>query len=200
MYGVRKRLGVLLIIAAAAVPLAVVSVAFACGRLATLYVNPTSAPQGAQISGFGRNYNTAPKASPVTVHFGSRNGPILWTGRPDLNGSISPSFAVPNVRSGYYTVMAEQTTPAGTAAPGTPGRAALRIGKPKKGSGSHSAASGPWGADPPRSGSGSGGSGAVITPDMGIIAGLLSGGLLAGGMLLLVSNRRRERQPLRLAS
>ena len=193
---VRKRLGYLMIVAGVAVPLAVVSVAFACGRLATLHLSAKSARAGAQVSGFGNNYTAAPTASPVTLRFNSRNGAVLWTGRPDLNGHIAPTFAAPSAKPGVYTILALQTTASGAASPGTPGRAALRI---RGASASHSSSAGAWAPVPPAAGGGSDGPWAPLTPDLGILAAILSGALLAGGVVVLVSDRRRARQAARVS-
>lgn len=189
----KRKIGLLLIMGAAAIPLAVVSVAFACGRLATLNLQPSPVKQGATASGFGRNYTAAPTASDVTLHFNSRNGPVLWSGHPSPNGEIVPSFTVPNVKSGYYTILAMQTTQTGAPSAGTPGRATLFIGRRRHRSAAQASA---WAVAGPRAGSRSGGS--TVSARTGLFASLpsaslLSAGLLAGGLLLLQSDRRRRR-------
>lgn len=195
MRDARRKLAILLILAGAAVPLAFVSVAYACGILATLHFNNSSASPGGKVSGFGGNYNAAPKASLVVLHFNGRTGSVLWTGHPDLNGTILPSFNAPKVRPGYYLIDATQTTPTGAAAPGTPGRAVLRIGHPAK----HKHASGAaaaWPAAPPQSGvysTSSGSNTTVFASTGGLLVALLSGSLLAGGVFLLLGDRRRGR-------
>jgi hypothetical protein len=194
MRNARRKLGTLLILAAVAVPLAVVSIAYACGVLATLHLSARSAAPGATILGIGHNYNTSPKASPVVLRFNSRNGPVLWSGRPNANGVISPSFTVPSVRSGYYVINAMQTNATGAIAAGTPGRAALRIGSGSSAKG----AAAPWPSGTPGSGAGSYSSAGSSTPALssgdGLLVGALSAGLLAGGALLLLGDRRRGRR------
>ncbi len=199
MGSVRQKFGFLMILGALAVPLAAVSVAFACGRLATLYLFPSQVQSGGKVSGYGRNYTASPTASVVTLHFNSRTGSVLWSGRPAPNSVISPSFRVPHVRSGYYLIMAEQTGPSGAPSAGTPGRAVLFIGK----RGSHTAGKASvWlptsaGGSGPRAASGSP-LGAVGSQTV-VLGTLLSGTLLAGGILLLREDRRR-RHHLPLAS
>lgn len=179
-------------LAAAAIPLAVASVAFACARLTTLYLNKSAARSGAEVSGFGRNYTTDPRASDVTVRFNSRHGLVLWQGRPDQNGNITPSFRVPKAKRGYYTILATQYGADGRPAAGTPGRASLRIGQGRRTS---QAVAAGW---PPSGSAGPGGSGgppgAVVTSAPAILLSvLLSGGLLGGGLVLVRAGHRRER-------
>lgn len=195
----RRKLGVLSILTAAALPLAVVSVAYACGVLATLHLNRRAASPGATVSGFGGNYSAVPAASPVALHFNNRAGRVLWTGRPDLNGTILPSFAVPNARPGYYLIDATQTSPTGTQVVGTPGRAVIRIGNPKH---AGKAAAALW----PTATSGSGGGSYATTSSNvtsvavpTVVVATLSGFLLAGGIVVLVGDRRRSRRPLSVA-
>src|SRR5215208_5401434 len=76
----RKRVGVLLLIGAVLVPLAIVSTAWACGRLATLRLSADSARTGQEITGFGGNYNSVASSSDVTVRLGGRSGRVLWQG------------------------------------------------------------------------------------------------------------------------
>lgn len=194
----RQKWAFSLIVAAVAVPLAVVSVAFACGRLATLFVGPQRVAPGAEVSGFGRNYTAAPTASAVDIRFNRRSGPVLWSGRPAPNGEIRPAFAVPSgVKAGYYTLLAMQTTPTGAPSPGTPGRARIFIGTASQKRAVDSSAA-VWASAPVGGGTG-GGSGQTVPADVGVLAALLSAGLLAGGVALLRDDRRR-RSPGTLAS
>ena len=140
------RFGVLGLLALFAIPLAVASTAWACGRLATLYLNPAGGRAGAEVTGVGRNYNSAPTASEVTVRFNGRNGRVLWQGRADQNGRIFPSFQVPNVRAGNYVVLATQSTADGRPAAGTPGRSPLRV---RRGSSSTQSAAPLWAPSKP---------------------------------------------------
>ncbi len=194
MRGLRRKLGIVLILAGAALPLALVSVSYACGVLATLHLNRSAVAPGASVSGFGNNYNTSPKASAVVLHFNSRTGRALWSGAPDQNGNIAPRFTALRVRPGYYVIDATQTSATGAPVAGTPGRAVLRIGHPHR-----RGAAAAWPTGTPGSGTGShattsSGSGIGRLAGSGVLVSSLSGMLLAGGALLLLGDRRR-RQP-----
>lgn len=193
----RQKWAFTLIVAAVAVPLAVVSIAYGCGRLATLYVGPQRVAPGAEVSGFGRNYTAAPTASTVDIRFNRRNGPVLWSGRPGPSGEIRPRFAVPGVKPGHYTLMATQTTSTGAPSPGTPGRARVFIGTAAQ-ERAMSSGTTAWAA--PAGGGGPGGPGPLIPADVGVLAALLSGGLLAGGVALLRADRRRRGPAAPMAS
>lgn len=194
----REKWGLSLMLAAAALPLAVVSVAFACGRLATLQLGPGRVAPGGQLSGFGRNYTTAPTASPVEIRFNRRDGAVLWSGRPLPNGDIRPAFAVPaKVRAGYYTLLAEQRTGTGAQSPGTPGRSRVFIGTAAQKKKADRAGVAAWAPGSGNTGP-SGGPGPWGDVHAGLLAALFSGGLLAGGLALLRSGRRR-RPPATLA-
>ncbi len=190
MRDMRRKLAIMLILGGAALPLALVSLAYACGILATVHLNRSAVASGASVSGFGNNYSTKPKASAVVLHFNSRTGRALWTGRPDQNGNIALRFTAPRVRPGYYVVDATQTSATGAQVAGTPGRAVLRIGNPHR----HGAAAA-WPIGTPGSGTGSyatsSGSGIAGLAGSGVLVGSLSGVLLAGGALLLLGDRRR---------
>jgi hypothetical protein len=192
----RRKLGTLLILAGVAVPLSIVSVAYACGVLATVHLNHTSAAPGASVSVLGGNYSAAATASPVALRFNSRYGSVLWSGRPDSNGSIHATFTVPNAAPGYYLIDATQTTATGASVAGTPGRAVLRIGNPSK---AKRAVVALW----PTAGTGPGaGSHAISSaaptagPTTGqeLLVALLSATLFTGGLLVLLGERRRGRR------
>ncbi len=193
MRSTRQRVGFLLVLAGFAVPLAVVSIAYACGRLATLHLAPNPARQGSELSGYGRNFTSAPTASEVTLRLDSRSGRVLWSGRPQPNGSIRPQFTVPaNVRSGYHTILAIQSVQSGDPSPGTPARWAVRIGKRRAQAGG--AAAGPWAGPGPSAGGGSGGgSAAIVGWEAGLLGALLSAALLGSGAIVLRGDRRRRR-------
>src|SRR5215210_8726569 len=122
----RKR-GALAAVFMLAIPLAVAATAFACGSLATLKLNRATANAGDQVSARGGSFNTSPRASAVQLRFNSRNGRVLWEGRPRSNGRFSATFDAPKARGGYYVILATQTGPDGRPAAGTPGRAPLRL-------------------------------------------------------------------------
>lgn len=191
MRSTRHRLGFLLIVAAVAVPLAAVSFAYACGVLTTLHLAPKTVRQGADVTGFGRNYSSSPAASAVTLHLNSRKGQVLWSGRASSTGLITPSFSAPNVHSGYYTVLAEQTGTGNRPSPGTPGRATIYVGTRK--SRSHASRSGAFAAIPPSAGGRSGGGYAFAGLDAVALTSLLSAGLLGSGLLVRRAGRRGRR-------
>src|SRR5258708_7383611 len=93
MKNVRRKLGIGLILAGAVVPLSVVSIAYACGVLATVHLNHGTAAPGATVSAIGGNYSTSPTATVVSLRFNSRYGSAIWTGRPDANGTIHATFS-----------------------------------------------------------------------------------------------------------
>lgn len=192
MRSTRQRWAFSLVVATLAVPLAVVSVAFACGRLATLQLGPERVGSGGQMSGFGRNYTTAPTASPVEIHFNRRNGPVLWSGRPDPSGTIRPRVTLPKARPGYYVLLATQTTGTGAASPGTPGRTQVFVGTRRQQKKAERSGVGAWPVTPAGGGSG-GGPGGGLPGDAGLLAALISGGLLAAAAGLLHADRRGGR-------
>ncbi len=176
----RRKFGVLLIFAAA-VPLAAASVAWACGVLATVTLDTRVAAPGQTVTATGINY-AARNASAVTLRLNSRNGAVLATATPDSNGRINQSFAVPsNVDPGWYVVLATQFNNNGTPKSGTPGRTTLRVQGSASSGGTPAAA--PARTAPPSGPSGS------LTPML--LATLLSVTMLAGGWTLI-----RKRRPV----
>ena len=130
----KRRPLYLMAFGALAVPLVAASIAYACGALASLSVNTQSADSGTTVTGMGRNFSNAhggaPSAEPVVLHFNTRTGPVLWSGRPDASGSVEFSFQVPRVAAGSYTVIATQNNADGVAVGGTPARASLTVAGP----------------------------------------------------------------------
>jgi hypothetical protein len=116
-----------MIAAAIALPLAVVATAFACANLATLKLDHGAVAAGSDVTAYGRNFNSNPAASTVTLRFNSRNGRVLWEGRPAANGKLTGTFQAPLVQAGKYVILATQTGIDGRPAAGTPGRAPLKI-------------------------------------------------------------------------
>jgi hypothetical protein len=116
-----------MVAAAVAVPLAVVATAFACANLATLKLDHGAVAVGSDVTAYGRNFNSNAAASTVTLRFNSRNGRVLWEGRPAPNGKLTGTFKAPAVQAGKYVILATQTGIDGRPAAGTPGRAPLKI-------------------------------------------------------------------------
>lgn len=180
----RRKLGLSLVFGAA-LPLAVASVAWACGVLATLSLDQKVAAPGQTINASGRNWSSAAGASAVTVRLKSRTGDILATTAAKPDGSISQGFALPTSLSpGWYVVLATQFNANGTPKTGTPGRTTLRV----QGSARNAAvAAAPWSSSEPKGPAAAaaateGGSGALIAI---LLAGLLSLTMLASGWKLL---------------
>lgn len=167
------------------IPLAVVATAYACANLATVKLNRAAATPGTQVSFMGRNFNSNAAASPVTVRWNGRNGEVLFSGRPDRSGKLSATFKVPEAKPGYYILVATQVAPNGRPAPGTPGRAPLRVAR-SSGSSSSSVVAAPVSSGP-------------AAPQAPLAIGLgLSALMLAGGAGALAARRRRI--PARLSS
>ena len=124
-----RRFAVLASIGIIGIPLAVVATAFACANLASAKLNRAAASPGSTVSFMGRNFNSNAAASPVTIRWNGRAGQVLATARPASTGKVSTTFNVPNVRPGYYVIVATQTGPNGRPASGTPGRAPLRVAR-----------------------------------------------------------------------
>ena len=131
---VKRRPLYLMAFGAVAVPLVAASIAYACGALASLSVSPASGDVGSTVSGVGKGFSNshggAPSAEPVVVHFNSRTGPVLWSGRPDASGNIEFSFTVPKADPGSYTLIATQNNADGVPASGTPARASFQVTGP----------------------------------------------------------------------
>jgi hypothetical protein len=173
----------------AAIPLAAAATAFACGNLAYLKLNRSTARPGDQVTARGGNYNTSPRASAIQLRFNSRNGRVLWEGRPNANGKFASAFTVPNARPGYYVLVTTQVGPDGRPAAGTPGRTPLRV-KGASSSRSSAAPLTPFGSAPPDDG------GPPQAAPVGLLAGIgigvLAFGLLGGALAVVRLGRRRR--------
>lgn len=192
----RRKLGIMLVFGAA-LPLAVASVAWACGVLATVTLDKKVAAPGQSVTVTGKNYaNTvAGGASPVTVRLKSRRGTVLTTVNAAA-GRISDTFTVPSsVSPGWYVVLATQTNANGTPKSGTPGRTTLRI-EGSASSGSLTPAAAPWSSSTP---SGPAASQSPIGVGSGSLAILLASALsltmLVGGWKLLNRKSRAAHEP-----
>lgn len=171
-----RRFAVLAAVGIAAVPLVVVATAFACANLVSAKLDRASASPGTQVQFMARNLNSREGASPAIIRWNSRNGAVLFTGRPD-RGKLSTKITVPNVRPGYYIVMVTQIGPNGKPASGSPGRAPLKVVRKSSSSSSVVAA-------PVTSG------GPAAQPPLAIGLGL-SALMLVGGLTAMAVRRRR---------
>lgn len=172
-----RRFAVLAAVGITAVPLVVVATAFACANLVSAKLDRASASPGTQVQFMARNLNSNPAASDVSIRWNNRNGAVLFTGRPDRSGKLSTKITVPNVRPGYYIVMATQIGPNGKPAAGSPGRAVVKVVRKSASSSSVVAA-------PVTSG------GPAAPPPLAIGLGL-SAFMLVGGLTAMAVRRRR---------
>src|SRR5829696_993716 len=172
----KRKHGVLGAVLMLAIPLAVAATAFACGSLATLKLNRATARAGDQVQARGGNFNSSPRASTVALRFNSRNGRVLWEGRPAAH-------------RGFYLIVATQTGPDGRPAAGTPGRAPLRLKRRAKSSRSSATPAAPWAA-PPGGGDPQAPQGAPVGTLTAVALGLLPLALLGGGLVRMARRRR----------
>jgi hypothetical protein len=122
----RRRLaaGAFLIVAA---PVALGSVAYACQSLSTLHANPGTSPAGGSITLYGKNYSSAATSSVISIRLDTRDGRVIGTFSPR---SILDNVTVTvpgDVAVGQHTLLATQTTAAGNAVSGSPGRTTLSV-------------------------------------------------------------------------
>lgn len=175
----RRRVG-LSLMAAAAVPLAIASVAWACGVLATLSLNTRVAAPGQTISATGKNYSTT--AGEVSIRLQGREGRVLATTTALPGNVISSTFTLPaNLSPGWYVVLATQYDADGTPKSGTPGRTTIRI-QGRAANASAAPAGTPWSSPP--TGPATGAAGDQPTLVLGLAA-LLSLTMLVGGWMLV---------------
>jgi Ca2+-binding RTX toxin-like protein len=88
------------LLAALAVPLAIVSLAWACAPAGGLQLSPTSAASGALVSITVTGF---PEATPVEVRWNGAAGPILASGS---GPGFAATFTVPAAAAGPYTIFA----------------------------------------------------------------------------------------------
>ncbi len=181
-------------ILAALVPLAVVSTAYACANLATLYLDKKVATPGTPVDGDGRNYSSRDDSSAVTIRLDSRAGRILWQGRPGPTGRITPRFLTPKTTAGYHVLLATQQRGQRTASAGhararhdqdCPRSAPAGGGGPVGGSGKPEQPGGTGGASPAV--------GELPAPVM--LGGFLLALALAGSGVLALAGARRGDGP-----
>ena len=190
----KRRIGLLLVFGAA-LPLAAVSTAWACGVLATLTFDTKVAAPGQAVTATGKNYSTSASASAVTIRLKTRTGRIIETTTADSTNRINTTFSLPsNLSPGWYVVLATQSIN-GVPKSGTPGRTTLRV----QGSGSAAAAPSPWNTTPagPSASAPVAGDGAAVDRSMLpiVLAMLLSLTMLASGWTLLGRAKRSVSGP-----
>ena len=151
--------------------------AFACTNLATAEVSAGTGRAGAAMTFTGSSF-AAPEEgaapSPVVVHWGSADGPVLAQLAPDARGGVSGSFTIPEADPGHFVIIATQVDAEGEPQFGTPARVPFEV----LGANGESVPPPVDEAAPLSSGSESGGSSIVLV--LGIVAAcLFVGGLAA---------------------
>ena len=184
----KRRIGFFLILAAV-IPLAVASTAYACARLATLYLDKSGGKPGTVLNGDGRNYDSSATSSQVAIRLDRRDGRVLWQGPAGQDGRIRPAFRIPKARAGYHTLLATQQESNGRPARGTPGRATIKI----SGRTGQGAAVAPWGSAKPEQPGPTGGAspaiGSLTAPVP--LGGFLLALVLAGSGVPVLAGARR---------
>jgi hypothetical protein len=189
----RRKVGLFLVFGAV-LPLAVASVAWACGVLATVTLDKKVASPGETVTATGKNWGTAAGVSGVSIRLQTRTGTVLANTPALTGGRINETFALPNSLSpGWYVVVATQTNANGTPKSGTPGRTTLRIQGVASSKSSEAAptAWGPASSGPPASSGGSGSPSLLAI----LLAASLSLTMLAGGWTLLSRRGRTSGAP-----
>jgi hypothetical protein len=187
----KHKIGLALVFGAA-LPLAIASVAWACGILATLSADTKVAAPGQVVTFAGKNYGTAAQgASAISFRLKSRNGAVVKEIPAPTTDKISTTFAIPsNTSPGWYVVLATQNASTGVPKTGTPGRTTIRV----QGAAQSTVAGAPWGS-PSSSGPGAqaqAGGGSLLAI---LFAAALSLTMLTGGWKLLGRRGRTSTQP-----
>lgn len=161
--------------------------AFACITPAVVNLSTATGKPGDAVTIDGKSFRVPPgNTTGVQVRWKTPDGPILATVMPDVNGSFSASFKVPDGPPGYYVIAAYLKDATGQDVEGTPGRALFEV---------QGAVAPPVTAAPARTfteSSGSSGSTFPLVLVVGLgVAGL---GLFAGGFVA-VSRSRKAKAP-----
>ena len=151
--------------------------AFACTNLATAAVSAPNGQAGAPLTFTGSSFAAAEAGeapSPVVVHWGSADGPVLAELTPDARGAVSGSITVPQADPGHFVIIATQVDAEGEPQFGTPARVPFEV----LGANGESTPAPVSQAAPASPGSDSGGTSMVLV--LGIVAAcLFAGGLAA---------------------
>jgi len=184
----KRKIGLALVFGAA-LPLAVASVAWACGVLATLSSDVKVAAPGQVVTFSGKNYGTAPSAGPISFRLKSRSGTVVKEIPAPTTDKIATTFAIPaDTSPGWYVVLATQNSSSGVPKAGTPGRTTIRV----QGSAQSSVAGAPWGSPNSSGPAAQAGGGSLLAI---LFAGALSLTMLAGGWKILNRRGRTANQP-----
>ena len=104
-----SRLAAAATLAALLIP---VAIAYACTSTATLTASPATAAAGTSVTVTGANF-TPNQVKSITVRWNGTNGPLLWSGTPQSDGSFQFTFAVPAGSPQYSYVSAYPLDQAG---------------------------------------------------------------------------------------
>ena len=108
--------------------------AYACTNLASLNLSTATGRPGEAVTITGSSFNTicvcGPQVppTPVKIRWNGIKGDVLAEMMPDKAGTISASFTVPDVKPGYYVIVATQHDETyHIDAAGTPARATFEV-------------------------------------------------------------------------
>ena len=108
--------------------------AYACTNLASLNLSSATGRPGEPITITGSSFNTicvcGPQVppTPVKIRWNGIKGEVLAEMMPERNGTVSASFRVPDVKPGYYVIVATQHDETyHIDAAGTPARATFEV-------------------------------------------------------------------------
>ena len=108
--------------------------AYACTNLASLNLSSAAGRPGDPITITGSSFNTIcvcgsqVPPTPVKIRWHGIKGEVLAEMMPDKAGTISASFTVPDVKPGYYVIVATQYDETYKIdAAGTPARATFEV-------------------------------------------------------------------------
>ena len=119
---------------ASAVVVLVGVTAYACTNLASLNLSNTTGRPGDTLTITGSSFNVicvcGPQVppTPVKIRWNGIKGEVMAEMMPDKAGAISASFTVPDVKPGYYVIVATQHDETyHIDAAGTPARATFEV-------------------------------------------------------------------------
>ena len=108
--------------------------AYACTNLASLNLSSATGRPGEAITITGSSFNTicvcGPQVppTPVKIRWTGIKGEVMAEMMPDKAGTVSASFTVPDVKPGYYVIVATQHDETyHIDAAGTPARATFEV-------------------------------------------------------------------------
>lgn len=181
-----------LLVAAVVASLAVLggAAAFACTNLATLGTSAPTSNAGGSLTLTGSSFAAPAEgaaASPVLIHWGKVDGPVLASLVPDAAGAITGSITVPDTTPGHYVLVATQVDDKGENQFGTPARVPLEV----VGATGESV---PAPVTQPATSS-SNDSGSSVPLALVIVLGVVSVGVFAAGLASIQNEKGRRGRP-----